>query len=94
MPQVTGIIIEILEEKIHTDNFKTREFVVKIDYNKEFPQELPFQFSNQRCELLKDFPLGIMVTVDFSYKGKSYIDSSLIKKRFITFDAWKLTRVH
>ncbi|HXP52152.1 MAG TPA: DUF3127 domain-containing protein [Bacteroidia bacterium] len=87
-----GILLHKFEEKHITDNFKIKDFIVKTDFNKEFPQELSFQLQNTKCDFINDIPLGIQVKVYFEIKGKMYNNGNE-KKWFNTLVCFKIEKV-
>ena len=91
--EITGILLHKLEEKNITDNFKTRNFVLKTDYNKEYPQEVMFELSNAKCELIDNIPLGVVVKIDFQLRGRKYTNQQDVDSWFNTLQVWKIEQV-
>lgn len=92
MNEVIGILLHKLDERAIKDNFSVREFVVKTDHDKEYPQEVLFQLSNRNIDLIKDIPLGVLVKVSYQLKGKSY-ENTEGKKWFNTLQVWKIEKL-
>lgn len=94
MSEVIGILIEKLEVKQVNDNFTTRDFILKTDFNTQWPQEIQFQLHNQKCDLLNSIPMGIQIKVHYVLNGKSYTPSGGGEKRwFNTLKVWKIDRI-
>jgi hypothetical protein len=85
-----GIIKTILQEKIITDKFKKREFVITTQ--DEYPQEILFEVINDGCDKLNDFKIGDLVDVNFNLRGREWINPQGEAKYFNTLQAWKIDR--
>ena len=59
MLQFAGKIIELKETQVISEKFSKREFV--LDDGKQYPQQVQFQASQERCDLLDAFNVGDMV---------------------------------
>jgi len=65
--QLKGIITEISDIQQISERFSKRDFVIKtVD---RYPQELIFQLSNVRIDLIEAYEIGDQVTVHFDIKG-------------------------
>jgi hypothetical protein len=72
MNQVSGSIIHIgnTETVGSKGTFKKRLLVIKTD--EQYPQEIPVDFVQDKCDLLDAFALGEDVIVKFTVKGNPY----------------------
>lgn len=84
-----GKIHEIFDTQQKTDNFKLREFV--LDYqDDQYPQQIKFQLTQDRCNLLDNFNIGDEVKVAFSLRGRSYTNKEGKTMYFTNLNAVKL----
>lgn len=86
--ELTGSIVHIGEIVQVTETFKKREFVVRTD--EQYPQEILFQFSQDRVAFLHDVELNSTATVRFNIRGRAS-ENDQGKRWFNTLDAWKIT---
>lgn len=69
--EAQGTLKAIFETQQKTENFQLREFVLEIQ-DGQYPQEIKFQLTQDRCSLLDKFSEGDEVKVAFSLRGRSY----------------------
>jgi hypothetical protein len=82
--QVTGTIKVIEPIKQISDKFSVRMFVLTVP-NGEYPQEVIFQLSQDKCKLLNEYSPGIDITVKFNLRGREYNG-----KYYNTLDVWNV----
>ncbi len=68
--EVTGRIKRIFDEKHITDNFNTSEFVLTLDEETPYPQDVVFQLVNSNCDKIIGHRPGDKITVQFNIRGK------------------------
>mgnify|MGYP001797947630 CR=1 FL=1 len=73
------------------DTFKKREFVLEFADNPMYPQYILFQLIQDKCELLDQFEVGLMISVDFNLRGRAWNSPSGETKYFNSLDAWRVT---
>ena len=61
--ELKGTVKELYAEKQITDNFTKREFVVTIDEETKYPQDIIIKATNSVIEKLKDVQVGNKVIV-------------------------------
>jgi len=89
--QLTGKIKTVKDERQVSDTFKIREFVVTIDGEGKYPQQLQLQVTQDKCELLNTFTAGSDVTVSFNLRGREWTDPKTGDvKVFNTLEAWRI----
>ena len=85
--KVVGSTLQISE------TFSKREFVVTDDTNM-YPQDIMFQLTKDKCNLIDSLVIGDEVEVSFNLSGKEWVnpkDNSV--RYFNTLDAWKIVKV-
>lgn len=68
--EAEGTLKAIFETQQKTENFKMREFVLEIQ-DGQYPQEVKFQLTQDRCTVIDQFSEGDAVKVAFSLRGRS-----------------------
>jgi hypothetical protein len=88
---IKGKIHQISPDKQVTEKYKTREFVlfVENEKNPEYSDYITLQFSQAYCDLLDKFEIGHDVEVKFDVKGKKYEKQGEVRY-FNTLAAWKI----
>jgi len=82
--QVTGTIKVIEPIKQISDKFSVRMVVLTVP-NGEYPQDVIFQLSQDKCKLLDNYSPGIDITVKFNLRGREYNG-----KYYNTLDVWNV----
>jgi len=80
---LSGMVSIIGDTEQITDTFKKRELVIKTD--EKYPQDVSFQFANDKGALLDNVTEGENVTVHFNVRGKEYNG-----RHFVNLDGWKI----
>lgn len=85
MIEVIGSIIHIGNTEVvgSAGTFKKRLLVVKTD--EQYPQEIPIDFVQDKCDLLDNLALGEPVKVGINIRGNSYNG-----KWYCSLNAWKI----
>jgi hypothetical protein len=87
--QLDGTIIEIYDEKIISDTFKKREFVLEHAPNPEYPDFLKIEVVQNKTDLLDKYKVGDEVTVDINLKGKKW-QKGKESGYFNSIQAWRI----
>ncbi|MGB6035183.1 MAG: DUF3127 domain-containing protein [Cryomorphaceae bacterium] len=75
-----------------TDKFKKREFVIA-DEGSQYPQEIIFQLTQDRVDLLDPYNEGDMLKVNFNLRGRRWQNPKTGETRFFnSLDAWRLEK--
>lgn len=78
--------IKLIEETNQvSDKFKKRSFVVTIDADSKYPQDIPLEFTQDKVSSLDAFSVGDEVTVAFNLRGNEYKG-----KHYLSLSAWKI----
>ena len=87
--QLTGKIKLIDETKTYgAKGFKKREFVIITD--EKYPQHIPVECVQDKCELLDKFKVGQDVVVDVNVQGREWKNPQGEVKHFLTLQAWRI----
>lgn len=78
-------LIEATQE-VGQNNFKIRN--IRIETDGQYPQVIPFQFTQDKTNELDNFSIGQFVKITFNLEGREYQD-----KCFLTARAWKIERL-
>src|SRR5690554_6494631 len=74
-----------------TEKFKKQELIVKSE--EQYPQDLMFQVTQERCDLLNSINVGDVVEIDYNLRGREWINPQGEAKYFTSLDIWKITKV-
>lgn len=89
--KVRGTIYRIGETEVVSDKFKKRELVLKTDG--EYPQYVPIQFTQDKCNSLDKYSNGDVIEVSFNLRGRMWTDKSGVEKCFGNIEGWKIETV-
>lgn len=87
MSEVIGSIIHIgnTETVGSAGTFKKRLLVVKT--NEQYPQEVPIDFVQDKCEVLDKYAIGQSVKVGINIRGNSYNG-----KWYCSLNGWRIDK--
>lgn len=86
--KVTGNIKVINETVQVTDKFSKREIV--ITDNSMYPQDLLFQFTQDKCSVLDSYSVGQDVEISFNLRGREWTSPTGEVKYFNTLEGWRI----
>ena len=72
-----------------SDKFAKREFVIT-DESEKYPQDIMFQLTQDKCELLNSAQVNQEVEVSFNLRGRGWTNPQGEVKYFNTLEAWKI----
>ena len=84
--KVVGTTLQISEK------FSKREFVVVDDTNM-YPQDIMFQLTQDKCNLIDSLVIGDEVEVSFNLNGREWVNPKGESKFFNTLDVWKISKI-
>ena len=90
--ELEGSLIVVKETQQVSDRFKKREFVVRTEEDSPFPQTIPCQFTQDRCDNLNSYKVGDKVKVEFYLKGREWTSPQGEVKHFLSVDAWTIAK--
>ena len=74
------------------EKFSKREFVV-IDDTNMYPQDIQFQLTQDKCNLIDSLAIGDEVEVSFNLNGREWVNPKGESKFFNTLDVWKISKI-
>jgi hypothetical protein len=86
--QVKGKIVAIMPTQVVSEKFSKREFVVETP--DQYPQQILFQLTQDKCTLLDTLQVGQEVDVHLNIRGRSWQNPQGETKYFNTLEAWKI----
>jgi hypothetical protein len=75
-----------------SEKFSKREFVVVDDTNM-YPQDIQFQLTQDKCDLIDSLVIGDEVEVSFNLNGREWVNPKGESKFFNTLDVWKISKI-
>lgn len=86
--EVEGDIIELSDEKVISERFKLREFVLCVEEG-DYPNYNKFQFTQNNVNKLNNFKIGDRVVVTFNVKGTLANNGAY----YNNLNAWKIDEI-
>lgn len=84
-----GKIIHIgKEETFGANGFRKRLLVVMTE--DQYPQTIPFEFTQDKCDLLNSFKLNAIVEINFNIKGREWTNPEGEVKYFMNLQGWRI----
>lgn len=90
--ETTGTMHALFEAQQITERFRKRTFVVELEDGR-YPQQVEFQLTGDRCELLDGFKVGDKVRVEFNLRGRKWESKTGDIRYFNSLDVWTLRNV-
>ena len=87
--QLTGKLKKIDPIVQVSDKFSKREFVIT-DESSQYPQDVLFQITQDKCTLLDKFNVGDTVQASFNLRGREWTSPTGEVKYFNTLEAWRI----
>ena len=91
MFKFTGTIKVISDTQRISEKFQKREFVVT-DTTSMYPQDILFQTTQDKCNLLDQFQINENVEVSFNLRGREWTSPQGEVKYFNTIEAWRIEK--
>jgi hypothetical protein len=91
MFKFTGTIKVIQDTQRISEKFQKREFVVT-DTTSMYPQDILFQATQDKCNLLDTFQVNDNVEVSFNLRGREWTSPQGEVKYFNTIEAWRIEK--
>jgi hypothetical protein len=88
---INGILKVKNDTQVISDKFQKREFVVT-DASGNYPQDILFQLTQDRTNLLEGVNVNDMVNVTFNIRGREWTSPAGEVKYFNSLDVWKLEK--
>lgn len=91
--KLTGAIKVIGKTLQVTDTFTKREIVIT-DTSTQYPQDIMFQFTQDKCSQLDPFMEGQEVEISFNLRGRLWTSPQGEDKYFNTLEGWRIEGVY
>jgi len=91
MYSITGKLVVKKGTEQVTEKFRKREFVIA-DEASQYPQEILFQLTQDRVDLLDPYEEGEVLKVNFNLRGRRWQSPKGETKFFNSLDAWRLEK--
>jgi hypothetical protein len=92
MYSITGKLVVKKEAEQVTERFKKREFVIT-DEASQYPQEILFQLTQDKVEMLDEFNEGDVLKVNFNLRGRRWKSPKTGETMFFnSLEAWRLEK--
>ena len=89
--QFTGVL-KVKNDTVQvSEKFSKREFVVT-DTSSQYPQDVLFQLTQDKCSLLDNVAVNEQITVSFNLRGREWINPQGEAKYFNSLDAWRVEK--
>lgn len=75
-----------------SEKFSKREFVLT-DASSMYPQDIMFQLTQDKCNLLDAVNVNDQIEVSFNLRGREWTSPQGEVKYFNTLDAWRIEKV-
>ena len=92
MFKLTGKLKVINDTVVVSEKFSKREFVVT-DESSQYPQDISFQSTQDKCAILDQYNVGDTVEVSFNLRGREWINPQGEAKYFNSLEAWRIEKV-
>ena len=90
--QLKNVTLKVINETQQvTENFAKREFVFT-DANTNYPQDILFQATQDKCSLLDQFQINDRVDIAFNIRGREWKSPQGEIKYFNSLEAWRIER--
>ncbi|MBK6365345.1 MAG: DUF3127 domain-containing protein [Saprospiraceae bacterium] len=83
--EIEGILVKKFDTESKTNSFQTREFVITTDGT--YPQFVKFQLTQDKCQIIDDYPENEKIKVYFDLRGREWQG-----KYFTNLNAWKVEK--
>ena len=88
MFKLTGTLKVANATQVISEKFSKRNFV--ITDQSQYPQDIEFQLTQDKCNLLDGIGVGSILEVSFNLRGRSWDSPQGETKYFNTLEAWRI----
>lgn len=92
MYKLTGTVKVIHDTLQVSEKFSKREFVVT-ETSSMYPQDILFQLTQDKCNLLDGLNVNDSVEVSFNLRGREWVSPQGEVRYFNTLDAWRVEKM-
>ena len=86
--EVSGKLMVINATQVINEKFSKRTFVVETA--DQYPQQIEFQLTQDKCDYLDQYNLGEQVNVSINIRGRAWTSPAGEVKYFNTLEAWRI----
>jgi len=91
--QLKNVRIKLINPTVNvSEKFSKREFVVTDSSNGNYPQDILFQSTQDKCSILDQFSVNDSVDVSFNIRGREWTSPQGEVKYFTSLEAWRIER--
>jgi hypothetical protein len=91
--QLKNVRIKVINPTVTvSEKFSKREFVVTDSSNGNYPQDILFQSTQDKCSILDQFSVNDSVDVSFNIRGREWTSPQGEVKYFTSLEAWRIER--
>ena len=92
MFKLSGTVKKVFPTVQVSEKFSKREFVLT-ENTSQYPQDILFQATQDKCGLLDQFQAGDQVEVSFNLRGREWTSPQGEVKHFNTIEAWRIEKM-
>ncbi len=92
MFKLTGTVKVVNATVQVSEKFSKREFVIT-DSSSMYPQDILFQLTQDKCNLIDGINANDNVEVSFNLRGREWVSPQGEVRYFNTLDAWRVEKV-
>ena len=87
--ELTGKIKQIGKTQTFGEKgFRKREFVITT--KEQYPQHIPMELVQDKCELIDKFSVGQFIKVGVNVQGREWTNKDGEVKHFLSLQAWRI----
>lgn len=91
--EIKGKIKIISEVQQISEKFKKVDIVLEDDSNPKYPNYIPCQVVQDRCDLVTGLKVGDEITASINLRGREWINpKDGVPKYFVSVEIWKLQK--
>ena len=90
--EVTGTLKVKFDTQKVSDRFQKREFVLTTEASTPYPQQVSFQLTQDKVNVLDQYNVGDEMKIQFNLRGREWNGPQGIKY-FNTLEAWRIEKV-
>lgn len=91
MFKLTGTLKVANATQVISEKFSLRKFVITDE--SQYPQDIEFQLTQDKCDYLDQYRIGEKIDVSFNLRGREWNSPAGEVKYFNTLEAWRIERV-
>lgn len=92
MFKITGTLKVKNDTVVVSDKFSKRAFVIN-DNAPQYPQDIEFQLTQDKCSLLDSVNVNDIIDVSFNLRGREWTNPQGEVKYFNSLDCWRIDKV-